>query len=139
MTTTNSARQFSCPMGTDTVKSFHKIRYNWVFPILNCKIGLIQLIRCPKMKKASVKFELTTYWSSVCSCNYCIKEPTVSGRRRKTFKIRFRKLPTIQECQYCQLHFSCAIKTDPDQWSLQPWNVIILYPLLSNCIFTNII
>ena len=43
----------------------------------------------------------------------------------------FHKLSTIQEFQYCQLHFSCAIRNWLSWWSLQSWNVIFLYQLTS--------
>ena len=49
----------------------------------------------------------------------------------------FLKRSAIQECQCCQLGFSCAIKNELDQWSLQSWNVIFVYELLSNFTFTN--
>ena len=32
----------------------------------------------------------------------------------------FHKFPTIQEWQYCQLHFSYAIRNELDQLSIQP-------------------
>ena len=51
----------------------------------------------------------------------------------------FHDLSIIQECQYCQLHFSCVIRNEPDQWSQQPCNVILLYSLISNFTFTRII
>ena len=51
----------------------------------------------------------------------------------------FRKLSAIPECQYCQLYFSCAIRNEQDQWSLQTRNINLLYPLTSNFTFTNII
>ena len=44
----------------------------------------------------------------------------------------FHKLSTPQECQYCQFYFSCAIRKELDQWSLQPWNVLLLDSLISN-------
>ena len=39
----------------------------------------------------------------------------------------FHKLSTIPEFQYCQLCFSCAIRNKIDEWSLEPWNVILLH------------
>ena len=48
------------------------------------------------------------------------------------------KFSTTQECQYCQFHFRFTIKEELDQWSLQPWNAILLNPLISILIFTNI-
>ena len=49
------------------------------------------------------------------------------------------KLCAIHECQYCQLCFRCPIRKELDQWSLQPLNVTLLYPLIFNFAFTNII
>ena len=40
--------------------------------------------------------------------------------------------------QYCQLHFSCTVRSEVDKWSLQPWNTIFLYPGISNFISTGI-
>ena len=51
----------------------------------------------------------------------------------------FHDLSIIQECQYCQLHFSCVTRNEPDQWSLQPSNVILLYSLISKFTLTRII
>ena len=48
----------------------------------------------------------------------------------------FHRFSAIQECQYCQLCLNCAIRKELDHRSLQPWNVILLYPLISNLIFT---
>ena len=45
----------------------------------------------------------------------------------------------MQEWQYCHLHFSCAIKKVLVKWSLQPSNVMLLHPLISNFTFTNIL
>ena len=39
----------------------------------------------------------------------------------------FHKVSAIQQYQYWQLCFSCIIRNEPDKWSLQPWNVIMLY------------
>ena len=39
----------------------------------------------------------------------------------------------------CKLRFSCAIGNELYQWSLRPWNVMLLHPLISNFTFTNII
>ena len=39
----------------------------------------------------------------------------------------FANSPQIQEWQFCQFHFSCAIRNGQDQWSVQPSNVILLY------------
>ena len=49
----------------------------------------------------------------------------------------FHKLFSIQECQYCHFCSSCAIWNLLDHLSVQPWNVILLYPVISNCAFTN--
>ena len=51
----------------------------------------------------------------------------------------FHKLFAIEECQYWQLCFSCAIRNEPDQWSLQSSNSILLSTLISNLTFSNII
>ena len=50
----------------------------------------------------------------------------------------FKKLFTIQECQFYQFRSSCAIKKELNQWNLQLWKVIPLHPLISNLIFTSI-
>ena len=60
------------------------------------------------------------------------------GANVAPFNRGFHKLSAIQECQYCQLHFSCAIRKKLDQWSLQPWNAILLHWLKFNLIFTNL-
>ena len=44
----------------------------------------------------------------------------------------FHKVSTSQE--HCQLCFSCVIRKELHQWSLQPLNVILLYPLILNFI-----
>ena len=49
----------------------------------------------------------------------------------------FHKLSTIQEYQL--LSFSCTIRKELDQWSLQHWNVILIHPHIFNFIFNNII
>ena len=36
----------------------------------------------------------------------------------------FHKLSAIQECQHCQLTFSCSVRNELHQWSLQLWNKI---------------
>ena len=51
----------------------------------------------------------------------------------------FHKLSAIQECQYGDLCFICAIWNLLDHWSVQPLNVILLYPMISNFVFTNTI
>ena len=57
-----------------------------------------------------------------------------------TFRKRvFHKLSTIQECQYCQLRFSCAMRRELVPWSPQPWNVILLYSVISNFKISSII
>ena len=58
----------------------------------------------------------------------------------RTVKVLYRvfhKLCAMQECQYCQLRFSCASRNEQDQESLLSYNIICLYPLISNFTFTN--
>ena len=45
----------------------------------------------------------------------------------------FHKLPTIQECQYCQHPLRQDIRNELDQWGFPPWKVILLYSLISLC------
>ena len=51
----------------------------------------------------------------------------------------FHKPSTIQECQYCQLCLSCAIRNKLNQWRLQPRNIILWHPLISIFTFSDII
>ena len=53
----------------------------------------------------------------------------------------FYQLCATQKCQFCQLclRSSCAISNELDQWSLQPWNVILIYPLTLIFTFSDII
>ena len=52
----------------------------------------------------------------------------------------FTNCPQIKKANIlCQLHFSCVIKKELDQWNLQPWNVVLLDPLISHFIFISII
>ena len=60
-------------------------RHHVIFAVLNKKILLIRWHKCFKIKKTSVRFEHSTYWSSVRHHNHYTKEPTVSGRHRKAF------------------------------------------------------
>ena len=55
----------------------------------------------------------------------------------KTSKV-FHIFCAVQECQYSQLLFSCAIRNEQDQWNLESWKIICLYPLISNVTFTSI-
>ena len=63
--------------------SFETEAINWVFPILNWKTHIIQLIRQQKIKikKTSVRFEYPVYWSSSSHR----KMLTVSKRQTKAF------------------------------------------------------
>ena len=49
----------------------------------------------------------------------------------------FHKLSATQENQYCHLCFSFAIRNSLNHWSIQSWNIIILYPGMPNFAFTN--
>ena len=44
---------------------------------------------------------------------------TVCVKKQKAKRV-FHKFSIIQECQYCQLHFSCVITKELDEQSLQP-------------------
>ena len=46
----------------------------------------------------------------------------------------FHKFSEVQECQHCQLRFSSAIENQLFQWSMWPWNIILMYPLISNSV-----
>ena len=70
-------------------------------------------------------------WSG--SCYHACKGHMGSANRV------FKNISAILECQYHQLCFGCAIRKKLDQWRLQPWNVILLHPLISTFTFTNII
>ena len=53
-------------------------------------------------------------------------------RDGSSFKRVFHELSTIQECQYCQLHFICTIINELHQRNLylQHWDILILYLLI---------
>ena len=78
------------------------------------------------------------------STNICFEQNTKGKGHYELVRLShanrvFHKPFTIQECQYCQLSFGCAIRKKLDEWSLQPWNVILLCPLISIFTFTDII
>ena len=50
----------------------------------------------------------------------------------------FHNLSTIQEGQHCQLRLNCSAQNLIYLWSLQPWNIIPMYPSISNLTFTTI-
>ena len=50
----------------------------------------------------------------------------------------FPKLPTIQEWQYCQLRFSCAIRNELN-WLIKSSKYVPFSPLITNFTFTIII
>ena len=45
----------------------------------------------------------------------------------------------FHKCKYRQLRFSCAMRREMVQWNVQPWNAILLHPLISIFKFTSII
>ena len=51
----------------------------------------------------------------------------------------FHKAFIVQEWQYCQFRFICAVGKEQDLWCLQSWNILLLPQLLSNFTFTNTI
>ena len=60
------------------------------------------------------------------------------GIRLKSFCVCSQRICN-RNTKILQLNFSCAIRKKLDQWSLQPWNVVWICPLISNFICTNII
>ena len=70
---------------------------------------------------------------------HILRSRSISLSALKAYNRGFNKLSTIQECQYCQLCFSCAIWNELDQWSLQPYNIILFFLLIYHFTFTIII
>ena len=80
------------------------------------------------------------YWHSTGLTSHWFERATNIYSQFISLTGLVHRLSTIQECQYCHLCFSCGIRKELDQWSLQPWNVILFYSLISNSnsIFANI-
>ena len=86
---------------------------------------------------------MATYDKSVFNRGHLISfEPLSQRPTSKPFyesSQGFHKLSAIQECQHCHMCFSCAIWNVLDHWSISPWNLILLFPVITKFTFINII
>ena len=92
------------------------------------KTGLSVNFRCSSFFRLSrrivhndhIESELENHIKCVCKVPVDLLNTEFYGNRA------FHKHSTIHECQYFQSRFNCAIATEPNQSSLQPWNIILL-------------
>ena len=82
---------------------------------------------------------LIFHWIAIISIenlrHQCNWEPSRGFHKRTKFVVS-TWLPSLY-FKYCQHYFSRVIRNELDQWSVQHWNVILLYPLISNFTFNN--